>query len=403
MRHAGAIAAAAAILLAGGCENREDAPAPDNAAAAEGPSPGGAIPAAFHGTYAASAEGCARGDETRMTVAAGELRFHESAGSVRSVAMEAPGRIRVAADFQGEGERWSADHRLILSADGSRLTVSGRGVELARVRCPAAAGATPPAPPALPGAPDGWDLQSSGEGAALVLSASSGAAAIRLFCPARSGRLLVNVPGFRPVGSEERLSFGSGGNAHALVADSRGDRQRGGVTGAGAVPSDLAALLGGPISASYGAQTSGPHPAPPRELARGFVAACTERAAPSTTPAATPAAGTAGGACHVQGSERVQVRPMRALGTEPFWNARIYGRCVTYSHPDDQSGTRIWTRYTAGAGGAGTWSGALGGRRFELRIRPQPGCSDGMSDRRYPFAAELAVAGEQRRGCAERL
>jgi|GEM_PF-629963 len=246
-----------------------------------------------------------------------------------------------------------------------------------------------------------WDLQSSGEGAALVLPTSAGGTAIRLFCPSRSGRILVNVPSFRPVGSEERLSFGSDGNAHALVADTRGDRQRGGVTGAGAVPADLGALVGGPISASYGAQRSGPHPAPPPDLARGFVAACTERAAATPPPAASPA-GTAG-ACHMQGSERLQVPAMRALGTEPFWNARIDGRCVTYSHPDDQAGTRVWTRFAAGAGGGGTWSGALGGRRFELRIRPQPGCSDGMSDRRYGFAAELAVAGEQRRGCAERL
>jgi uncharacterized membrane protein len=296
------------------------------------------------------------------------------------------------------------------------LTLSGCGSGGDSADAPNAAAPAPnasegaaPAPNSQPNAqapaqPGGWDLQSSGEGAALVLPARSGGTAIRLFCPSRSGRLVVNVPAFRPIGSEERLSFGSGGEAHALVADARGDRERGGVTGTGAVPPNLGALVAGPISSSYGAQTSGPHPAPPADLVRGFVAACTERApaAPPAAPAAPPAAAAAG-ACHTQGSDRLQVRAVRALGTEPFWNARVDGRCVTYSHPDDQRGTRIWTRYTAGAGGGGTWSGALGGRRFELRIRPQPGCSDGMSDRRYPFAAELAVAGEQRRGCAEAL
>jgi len=105
----------------------------------------------------------------------------------------------------------------------------------------------------------------------------------------------------------------------------------------------------------------------------------------------------------VQGNERLRIGALRAVGTEPFWGARIEGRCVTYSHPEDQAGTRIWTRYSAGTGGGGTWSGALGGRRFELRIRPQPGCSDGMSDRRYPLAAELFVNGERRTGCAEPL
>ncbi|MDP8995194.1 MAG: hypothetical protein M3N07_09495, partial [Pseudomonadota bacterium] len=71
------------------------------------------------------------------------------------------------------------------------------------------------------------------------------------------------------------------------------------------------------------------------------------------------------------------------------------------SHPDDQDGTRVWTRYTPGPGGGGTWSGALGGRLFELRARPQPGCSDGMSDKRYPLAVDLLVGGERRTGCAE--
>lgn len=225
---------------------------------------------------------------------------------------------------------------------------------------------------------------------------------MRLFCPAGQNRLLVNVPAFRPIGSEERLSFGSGGAVAALVADPGGDRQRGGVSGTGAVPDELAALLAGPISASYGAQTSGPHPSPPANLARAFVAACAETAALARPAPAKAGPAAASSPCLMQGSERLTVGPLRAVGTEPFWAARIEGRCVTYSHPDDQAGTRVWTRFTPGPGG-GTWAGALGGRRFELRIRPQPGCSDGMSDRRYPLVAELLVAGEQRRGCAEPL
>jgi uncharacterized membrane protein len=254
--------------------------------------------------------------------------------------------------------------------------------------------------PSQPTAAARWDLQSSGEGSALALAPASGPAAIRLFCPAGGRTLLVNVPGFRPIGSEERLSFGSGGHAEALVADSRGDRQRGGVSGTGAVPANLAALIGGPVSASYGAQRSGPHPAPPGELARSFVAACREAGGGQAPP---PPGMTATGPCHVQSGQPIRVAPIRALGTEPFWNARVEGRCVTYSHPEDQRGTRVWTRYAAGANGAGTWSGALGGRPFELRVRPQAGCSDGMSDNRYPLAADLIVGGERRSGCAEPL
>ena len=263
---------------------------------------------------------------------------------------------------------------------------------------PAARAPAAPAKSNRPGAAVRWDLQSSGEGVALALLAASGPAAIRLFCPAEQGRLLVDVPAFRPVGSEERLSFGSGGAVVALVADPRGDRRRGGVSGSGAVPGNLAALVAGPVSASYGAQTSGPHPAPPANLARAFAAACGEGTGPARPPPESPAASAS--PCLVQDGQPLRVAPLRALGTEPFWNARIEGRCVTYSHPEDQQGTRVWTRYAPRPGG-GVWSGALGGRRFELRTRAQPGCSDGMSDKGYPIAVELLVGGERRQGCAE--
>ena len=243
-----------------------------------------------------------------------------------------------------------------------------------------------------------WDLRSSGEGVALALLSGPEETTVRLFCASGENRLLVNVPAFRPIGSEERLSFGSGGHVVALVADPRGDARRGGVSGTGEVPAELDRLVGGPLSVSYGAQTSGPHPAPPSDLARAFVAACGADPVPANDGANGGDAST--NPCLVQGSETLRVPPLRAVGTEPFWGARIEGRCVTYSHPEDQQGTRVWTRYTAAPGG-GRWVGALRGRRFELRTRAAPRCSDGMSDKRYPMAVELVVDGEQRRGCAE--
>lgn len=106
------------------------------------------------------------------------------------------------------------------------------------------------------------------------------------------------------------------------------------------------------------------------------------------------------GACMMQDGKELAVEPLRALGTEPFWGAEVEGRCVTYTTAEDQKGTRIWTRYTATADG-GRWSGSLGGRRFELVTRKTAGCSDGMSDRKFPMAAELMVNGEQRKGCAK--
>jgi uncharacterized membrane protein len=93
---------------------------------------------------------------------------------------------------------------------------------------------------------------------------------------------------------------------------------------------------------------------------------------------------------------------LKALGTEPFWAARIEGRCVTYMTPEDQDGTRIWTDFD-GSRDSGTWTGFHDQRPFVLRTRPEPGCSDGMSDNRYPIAVTLLVGGEERTGCAEPL
>lgn len=254
-------------------------------------------------------------------------------------------------------------------------------------------------------APLGWQLRSSGDGIALVLLANPKRPVVRLFCPAAKHRLLVNVPAFRPVGSEERMSFGSSGEVVALVADSGGDAERGGVSATGPVPDNLGALIGGPLSINYGSQDSGPHPAPPPQSARAFAAACSE-APPAEQPPRAPEGAPSGpapaGACRMQDGRAIPPNLIRAIGTEPFWGARIEGRCVTYSHPEDQSGTRIWTQFT-GTRDNGVWTGFYANRRFVLRTRPQPGCSDGMSDNRYPVAVSLTVAGEQRSGCAELL
>jgi uncharacterized membrane protein len=245
-----------------------------------------------------------------------------------------------------------------------------------------------------------WDLQSSGEGVSLAFGREPGAPVIRLFCPSGQNRLIVNVPTFKPIGSEERLTFGSGGEVIALVSNPRGDASRGGVSGSGPVPDDLKALIAGPVEATYGAQHSGPHPAPPSETSRRFVTACFDHASAALQAASKPTPATS--PCLIQDGELLRMSPLKALGTEPFWGARIEGRCITYSHPDDQTGTRVWTRFTPGPDG-GIWVGALGGRKFELRTRTSAGCSDGMSDKSYPVAVELTVNGEQRKGCAEPL
>jgi uncharacterized membrane protein len=105
------------------------------------------------------------------------------------------------------------------------------------------------------------------------------------------------------------------------------------------------------------------------------------------------------GACRMQGGKEIPANRLKALGTEPFWSAVIDGRCVTYSTPENQAGTRLWTAFT-GSRDAGQWAGFLGRDRFLLVTRPDPDCSDGMSDRTYPIAVTLTIGTEERRGCA---
>jgi len=134
------------------------------------------------------------------------------------------------------------------------------------------------------------------------------------------------------------------------------------------------------------------------------------RDAPAAVPAPqTPADATAQpaepskdavSACLIQDGRRIPENPIRAVGTEPFWAADVHGRCVAYSTPENQSGTRVWTKFE-GRSDEGKWTGALDGQTFVMTTRRQAGCSDGMSDKSYPIAVTLAVRGEQRRGCAE--
>jgi uncharacterized membrane protein len=242
-----------------------------------------------------------------------------------------------------------------------------------------------------------WEQEAAGE---LALLDADGGAVFRIICPDGGGRIAVNVPTFQPIGSEERLSFGSGGEVVALVADTNGDQVRGGVTGEGAVPEELAGILAGPVSTSYGSQVSGPHPALPAEMAAAELKACNTQ--PGRSPQPVPPARQPASACLTQDGKAIPANALKAIGTEPFWGARIEGRCVTYSTPESQTGTRVWTRFS-GTRDAGTWVGSLGGKAFELRTSPSPACSDGMSDRQYPVAVTLMVNGERRTGCAERL
>lgn len=89
---------------------------------------------------------------------------------------------------------------------------------------------------------------------------------------------------------------------------------------------------------------------------------------------------------------------IRFGGTEPFWGGEIRGDTLRYSTPEDPDGQTIAVKRFAGMNGLG-FSGTLDGAAFDMTVTPGA-CSDGMSDRTYPFTVTLRLGDDLRTGCA---
>ncbi|MFZ1742977.1 MAG: hypothetical protein WAT93_08990 [Pontixanthobacter sp.] len=84
-------------------------------------------------------------------------------------------------------------------------------------------------------------------------------------------------------------------------------------------------------------------------------------------------------------------------GTEPFWGGEVLNGRLTYTTPDDSAGQIIEVKRFAGLNGLG-FSGELGGSAFDMAVTTGE-CSDGMSDRSYPFTVTLRIGDGTRNGC----
>ena len=89
---------------------------------------------------------------------------------------------------------------------------------------------------------------------------------------------------------------------------------------------------------------------------------------------------------------------VRFTGTEPFWGGEVAGDRLRYSTPENIDGEVLQVARFAGNNGLG-YSGRLDGKPFDMTVTPGT-CSDGMSDRRYPFTVTLRIGEERREGCA---
>ncbi len=86
-------------------------------------------------------------------------------------------------------------------------------------------------------------------------------------------------------------------------------------------------------------------------------------------------------------------------GTEPFWGGTVRGDTLTWRTPENgDAGTAIPVERFYGQGGI-AFSGRLDGAAFDMMVTPGT-CSDGMSDRRYPYTVTVRIADRQLEGCA---
>jgi uncharacterized membrane protein len=85
------------------------------------------------------------------------------------------------------------------------------------------------------------------------------------------------------------------------------------------------------------------------------------------------------------------------IGTEPFWNLAITGEEGVWTTPENQPGTRIAVTRFAGNNGLG-FTATLDRKPLTATLTPGE-CSDGMSDRRFPYVATIALGEETLRGC----
>ena len=136
-----------------------------------------------------------------------------------------------------------------------------------------------------------------------------------------------------------------------------------------------------------------------------LLAGCGERAQPVTQPPGTSVAPQASVAAAppptpaepAGAALRLPAR-FTALGTEPFWAAKVDGARLTYTTPEDQVGQPIAVARTS-QGDSVEFAATLARKRLTLTVTAGP-CSDGMSDTVYPFAVRRRLGDDEQRGCA---
>ncbi|MGB3393799.1 MAG: hypothetical protein WA956_12385 [Stenotrophomonas sp.] len=90
---------------------------------------------------------------------------------------------------------------------------------------------------------------------------------------------------------------------------------------------------------------------------------------------------------------------LQAIGTEPFWSVKVEGDVLVHTTPETMDAPRQLQATRSSDVEGLHLAGGNGDAGFRLDVRREA-CSDGMSDREYPFGVSLLLDGKTARGCA---
>lgn len=114
-------------------------------------------------------------------------------------------------------------------------------------------------------------------------------------------------------------------------------------------------------------------------------------------PASAPAEPAAPPAASLGGVDLTQ--PVRAIGTEPFWNVELTANGLAYASPEGEEATASRPEMVL-QGTVASFEGVTDkGTTLSLTLTATE-CSDGMSDRTYPLTAIVKLGDRLLTGCA---
>jgi len=93
---------------------------------------------------------------------------------------------------------------------------------------------------------------------------------------------------------------------------------------------------------------------------------------------------------------------LHIAGTEPFWSAQVRETQITFTQMDVPTPATGPNNGGVMQDGKAVWETLAGGKPLKITLTEQPGCSDGMSDLKFPLAAQVVYDGKTFTGCASK-